>query len=229
MPLVTARCHSHTTLVTEEWNFWPDWHWPRGRETRKCDAEILVLILQIQRTTSDQRIEPQQSRPPINLLLLLLLLFGSNHSQGDATLVSSLLFISISTHVMSIASQLWLRWFKQADVRRGEFSPSASPMAVTQEVPWSHYPAFSPKVLGQTEVYWNITAQSSLALCFMNQWNMLQTLHPGTPFPGSTRAFGHNLVLSSCKMQKTWAESRSQWTGMYWVMKTLRRGALPLL
>lgn len=40
------------------------------------------------------------------------------------------------------------------------------------------------------------------ALRFMNQWNMLQTLHPATPFPGSTLAFAHNSLLSSYKTQK---------------------------
>lgn len=42
--------------------------------------------------------------------------------------------------------------------------------------------------------YGNTVAESSLS--FVNQWNMLQTLHPATAFPST---FSHNSPLSSCK------------------------------
>lgn len=42
--------------------------------------------------------------------------------------------------------------------------------------------------------YGNTVAESSQG--FVNQWNMLQTLHPATPFPST---LGHNSPLSSCK------------------------------
>lgn len=90
----------------------------------------------------------------------------------------------------------WLRWFSHADARPGVFSPSQ--VALTQEALSFHYPAFPRLHLSQTYVYGNSATQSSPGPGFMNQRNMLQTLHPATRFPGSALAFAHNSVLSSC-------------------------------
>lgn len=92
-----------------------------------------------------------------------------------------------------------------------------------------HYPAFPRQLLSQTEVYGNTVAESSPGLVFMNQWNMLQTLHPATPFPGSTLAFAHNSLLSSFKTQRRGLR-RSLWLmGMYWLVRKLVRRMLLLL
>lgn len=58
----------------------------------------------------------------------------------------------VSTHVMSVSGQVWLRWFSQADARRGVFLRSPSLVAVTQEVLSFHYPALTCRRLSQTEV-----------------------------------------------------------------------------
>lgn len=70
--------------------------------------------------------------------------------------------------------------------------------------------------LRQTEVYGNTVAESSPGLRFMNQWNMLQILHPATPFPGSTLAFAHNSLLSSCNMQRRGLRLFSSWECTEW-------------
>lgn len=132
----------------------------------------------------------------------------------------------VSTHVMCIPSQLWLRWFSRADARPGVFSHSPSLVAVTQEALSFHYPAFPPRLLSQTEVYGNTAAESSPGLGFMNQWNMLQTLHPATPFPGSTLAYAHNSVLSSYARQR---RRGLRLMGMYWLVRNLVKRMLLLL
>lgn len=72
-------------------------------------------------------------------------------------------------------------------------------------------PLPSTQRLRQTEVYGNTVAESSPGLRFMNQWNMLQILHPATPFPGSTLTFAHNSLLSSCNMQRRGLRLFSSW------------------
>lgn len=73
-------------------------------------------------------------------------------------------------------------WFSQADARPGVFSHSPSLVAVTQEAFSFHYQAFPRQLLSQTDIYGNTAAESSPALSFMNQWNMLQTLENITPW-----------------------------------------------
>lgn len=120
---------------------------------------------------------------------------------------------------MRIPGLVWLRWFSQTDARPGVFSHSPSLVAVTQEALSFHYPAFPRQLLSQTEVYGNTAAESSPGFSFMNQWNMLQTLHPETPFLGSTLAFNHNSLLSSYKTQRR-GLNRSLWLmGMYWLAR----------
>lgn len=91
----------------------------------------------------------KKSQPPINPLLFLWI-------QPQWGWCNTHLFLChlslVSTHVMYIPSQVWLRWFSQADARPGVFSRSLSLVAVTQEALWFHYPAFPRQLLDQTEV-----------------------------------------------------------------------------
>lgn len=159
---------------------------------------IHVFNLQLRRT--NQKIPKAETVKTSHKSLFLSLNSTSVWLMQHSTLLMHSSFVS--THLMCIPGQVWLSWFSQADARPGVFSHSPSLVAVTQEALSFHYPAFPCRCLSQTEVYGNTTAESSSGLSLMNQWNMLQTLYPATPFPGSTLTFAHNSLLSSCKTQR---------------------------
>lgn len=104
---------------------------------------------------------------------------------------------------------------------RGVLSLSLSSGCVTQEALSFHYPAFPPQHLSQTEVYGNTAAESSPGLHFMNQWNMLQTLHAATPLHlPITHRWAHT-------GRKRRGLRRSLWImGMYWLVRKLVRRML---
>lgn len=167
-----------------------------------------MFTLKLQRTASNDN-------PAERVTTSRKSLFVSNLGQADATLVSTYLPFPY-TSCASLARFDWGDSAEQMQDQGCSLNLSLSLVAVTQDGLSFHYPAFPPHRVRQTGVYGNTAAESSPDLRFMNHWNMLQTLHPATPFPGSTLTFAHNSLLSSCKMQCYGLNRFSSWESSDW-------------
>lgn len=188
MPLVSVKCHSHTTLVKQVWE-----HLTWLTQQRGCSAKSLVHFASSEHCcrrlpsgtvrTSYKSLSPSKKNPTsiklmqhLSLPLPLISCFHKRHACPWPNVIE-----------VNQPNRCQTRGVLPIPLSSG--CDSGSALSISQH--------FAPWLLGQTKVYRNTAAQSSLGLVFMNQWNMLQTLQPTTPFPGSTLAFAHNSLLSS--------------------------------
>ena len=160
----------------------------------------------------------QESQPPINLLPSLWIQPQSSWCNPRLLLCH---LSPVSTHVMSIPGPSLIEVIQPSRCQtRGVLSLSLSSGCDSGStlIPLPSIPSSA-----RQRFYGNTAAESSPDPPLYESMEHAANITPCTPFPGSTLAFAHNSLLSSCTTQKEWAEALM---GMYWLVRKLVRGML---